>query len=175
MWSFRLIIFKPIVVIDGRGISCETALCWISLDFIDDKSTLVQVMAWCHQATSHYLSQCWLRSMSPYGVTRPQWVKQWRYYSLAIICWLKSSYNSVTQCGLVMPGTNELYIFMSLKKYLFYFLPYLQISSYLGRPSLATAVTSANKTPIQIIPSGNNPQVSEKFLIDWLIRSGDNA
>ena len=23
-------------------------------------STLAQVMAWCHQATSHYLSQCWL-------------------------------------------------------------------------------------------------------------------
>ena len=29
------------------------------LDFTDDQSTLVQVMAWCHQATSHYLSQCW--------------------------------------------------------------------------------------------------------------------
>ena len=29
-------------------------------------------MAWCRQATSHYLSQCWLRSMSPYGVTWPQ-------------------------------------------------------------------------------------------------------
>ena len=41
----------------------------------DDKSTLVQVMAWCHQATSHYLSQYWPSSMSPYGVTRPQWVK----------------------------------------------------------------------------------------------------
>ena len=41
----------------------------------DDKSTLVQVMAWCHQATSHYLSQCWPRSMSQYGVTRPHWVK----------------------------------------------------------------------------------------------------
>ena len=27
------------------------------------------------QATSHYLSQCWPRSMSPYGVTRPQWIK----------------------------------------------------------------------------------------------------
>ena len=26
-------------------------------------TTLVQVMAWCHQATSHYLSQCWPRSM----------------------------------------------------------------------------------------------------------------
>ena len=44
------------------------------LDLTDDKSTLVQVMAWCHQSTSHYLSQCWPRSMSPYGVTRPQWV-----------------------------------------------------------------------------------------------------
>ena len=38
-------------------------------------STLVQVMAWCRQATSHYLSQCWPRYVSPYGVTRPQWVK----------------------------------------------------------------------------------------------------
>ena len=39
------------------------------------KSTLVQVMTWCCQATSHYLSQCWPRSFSPYGVTRPQRVK----------------------------------------------------------------------------------------------------
>ena len=50
------------------------ALRWMSTDLTDDKSTLVQVMAWSHQATSHYLSQCWPRSMSPYGVTRPQWV-----------------------------------------------------------------------------------------------------
>ena len=40
----------------------------------DDKSTLVQVMAWCRQATSHYLSQCWPRYLSSYGMTRPQWV-----------------------------------------------------------------------------------------------------
>ena len=46
------------------------------LDLIDDKSTWVQVMAWCHQAPSHYLSQCWLRSMSLYGITRPQWVNE---------------------------------------------------------------------------------------------------
>ena len=32
-------------------------------------------MAWCRQAASHYLNQCWPRSMSPYGVTRPQRVK----------------------------------------------------------------------------------------------------
>ena len=74
-WNFRHVIFKQILVIDGWGISCEIALRWISLNLTDDKSTLVQVMAWCHQATSHYLSQCWLRSLSPYGVTRPQWVK----------------------------------------------------------------------------------------------------
>ena len=28
-----------------------------------------RLMAWCSQATSHYLNQCWHRSMSPYGVT----------------------------------------------------------------------------------------------------------
>ena len=46
--------------------------------FTDDKSTLVQIMAWCHQATSHYLSQCWPRSLLPYGVTRLQWVNTLR-------------------------------------------------------------------------------------------------
>ena len=39
-----------------------------------DKSTLVQVVAWCLQAASHYLSQCWPRSISPYGVIKPQLV-----------------------------------------------------------------------------------------------------
>ena len=57
-------------------VSCEIALRWLSLDLADDKSKLVQVMAWCRQATSHYLSQCWPRSLSPYGVTGPQWVKR---------------------------------------------------------------------------------------------------
>ena len=64
-----------ILVIDDWCISCEIAISWMSLDLTDDKSTLVQVMAWCRQATSHYLSQCWPRSMSPYGVIRSQWVK----------------------------------------------------------------------------------------------------
>ena len=34
-------------------------------------------MACFHQATNHYLRQCWPRSMSPYGVPRPQWVKHY--------------------------------------------------------------------------------------------------
>ena len=80
-WNFRYLIYKWISVIDGWGISDEIVLIitiWISLDFADDQSTLVQVMAWCRQATSHYLSQCWPRSLSPYGVTRPQWLKIWK-------------------------------------------------------------------------------------------------
>ena len=52
----------------------EIALRWIPLNTFDDKSALVQVKAWCHQATNHYLSQCWPRFMFPYGVSRTQWV-----------------------------------------------------------------------------------------------------
>ena len=75
-FNFRWEIFKLTLVNGGWGISYEIALRWMPLNLTDDKSTLVQVMAWCRQATSHYLSQCWPRSMSPYGVTRPQWVNQ---------------------------------------------------------------------------------------------------
>ena len=73
-YKFRYVIFKRILVIDGWGISCEITLIWMSLDLNDEKSTLVQVMAWCRQAPSHYLSQSWPRSLSTYGVTRPQGV-----------------------------------------------------------------------------------------------------
>ena len=73
--NFVQVIFKINLAIYGRSISSEIVLRWMSMDLTDDKSTLVQVMAWCHQATSHYLSHCWPRSMSPYGVPRPQWVK----------------------------------------------------------------------------------------------------
>ena len=67
--DFNKIIFKLILVNDGCDISSEIALRWTSLDLSDDKSTLFQVMAWCRQATSHYLNQCWPRSLPPYGVT----------------------------------------------------------------------------------------------------------
>ena len=62
-------------MIDGWCISGEIALRWKSLDLIDDDTApLVQVMALCRQTASHYLSQCWHRSVSLYGVTRLQWV-----------------------------------------------------------------------------------------------------
>ena len=57
-WYIRHVVFKQILVIHGWGISCEIVLIWMSLDLTDDQSTLVQVMAWCRQATSYYLSQC---------------------------------------------------------------------------------------------------------------------
>ena len=57
----------------------------LSLDLTNDKSTLVQAMARCRQATSHYLGQCWPRPMASCGVTKPQWVKQW--WCLQVLFW----------------------------------------------------------------------------------------
>ena len=73
---FQNVFFKLISWIDTLSNSCEIALRSMPQNPSDDKSTLVQVMAWCRQAASHYLSQCCPKSLSPYGVTRPQWVKQ---------------------------------------------------------------------------------------------------
>ena len=83
------------------------------LDLTDDKSTLVQVMAWCHQATSHYLSQCWPRPMSPFDVTRPEWVNSlqpsgaiWRHRTWSTLiqvmawCLMAPSYH-LNKCWLI--------------------------------------------------------------------------
>ena len=71
--------FNSLTLVNGGwGISYEIALRWMPQDLTDEKSTLVQVMAWCRQATSHYLSQCWPRSLSPYGVTTPNELKRLR-------------------------------------------------------------------------------------------------
>ena len=87
-FNFRYVIFKLTFVNGGWGISYEIALSCTPLDLTDDKSILVQVMAWCRQATSHYLSQCWPRSMSPYGVTRPQWY-HFRHNSIIAYCLIR--------------------------------------------------------------------------------------
>ena len=51
--EFEVGFFKLILVNGGWGISYEIAIRWMLLYFTDNKSTLVQVMAWCRQATSH--------------------------------------------------------------------------------------------------------------------------
>ena len=76
----------------------------MQLDFTADKSTLGQVMAWCRQATSHYLNQCRPRSMSPYGVTRSQRINSSFDYE-NVPC-----YNGTTLlgriCGVMMTSSN---------------------------------------------------------------------
>ena len=63
-------------MIVGWVISCEIIHRWMPLHLTDDKSTLVQVMAWCVPTTSHYLRPYWPSSMSPFGVTKLQWVNE---------------------------------------------------------------------------------------------------
>ena len=72
--SILKVLFLNLVLLIGifRS-SFDNALRWMSWDLTEDKSTLVQVMAWCRQATTYYLSQCWPRSVSPCGVTGAQW------------------------------------------------------------------------------------------------------
>ena len=100
----------------GWGISYVIALRWMPLDLT--KSTLLQVMAWCRQATSHYLSQCWPWSVSPNGVTRPQWVNIWHGFSnmasavASIVCSSPIYCHSDNRCRLnpfCWPALEELY------------------------------------------------------------------
>ena len=71
--NLESVIFKHMLRIKFMS-TCKIALRSLPQNLPNEKSTLVQVMAWCRQATSHYLSQCWPRSLLPYGITRPQWV-----------------------------------------------------------------------------------------------------
>ena len=68
-------------------------------DFIGDKSTLIQAMAWCHHASSHNLGQWWPISLLPYDVTRPQWLNPSGMNSAVIIpdmiCTVECRYNAV--------------------------------------------------------------------------------
>ena len=119
---FKTAIFNLVLLIGIFTSSKDNALRWMPRDLTDDKSTLVQVMAWCRQATSHYLSQCWPSYMSPYGVTRPQWVNRsssfkvfifqkqldmWfrRKHSLTLLAWpwvsLAPGYQAMIQVSLL--------------------------------------------------------------------------
>ena len=69
--NFTLVILKLISRTHILSIFSEPALRWMPQHLTDDSPTSVQIMAWYRHATNYYLSQCWPRSMSPYGVTRP--------------------------------------------------------------------------------------------------------
>ena len=71
--------------------SYDNVIRWMPQDLTAEKSTLGQVITWCHQAPSHCLTQCWPSSMSPYGVTRPQWVNMYTYVNKSHINTLRHS------------------------------------------------------------------------------------
>ena len=56
-FNFIFEIFQYTKVIAILSISCEIILRWMSADSIDDKKALVQLVAWCHQATSQSIDQ----------------------------------------------------------------------------------------------------------------------
>ena len=86
-------------MIAAWGISCEIDLIWMSLDLTDDQSG----MAWCRQAISHYMNQCWPRSLPPYGISRPQWVNL--YCIFCRVCISATSYICKPQSHYSLPQT----------------------------------------------------------------------
>ena len=73
--DLKHVISTHMLWINFMGTFYETVHKWMSQNTFDEKSTSIQVISLCRQTTSHYMSQCWLRSVSPYGATRSQWVK----------------------------------------------------------------------------------------------------
>ena len=56
--DFKIAIFNLVSLIGISGSAYDNTFRWMPQDE-DDKSLLVQVMAWCCQATRHYLKLCW--------------------------------------------------------------------------------------------------------------------
>ena len=76
----------------------------VPVGLIDNKSALLQVMAWCHQAADHYLNQWWPSSTIPFGITCSQWVN-WLWPGDAI-WWhrTRSTLAQVMACCLTAPS-----------------------------------------------------------------------
>ena len=84
---------------------------WMSQNTSDVNSTLVQVIGWCHQATRHYLRQCWPRTMSPFDVTRPQGTNT---HLLVMHGWCEciSSLKNLRHLGILHRATIHIIIIM---------------------------------------------------------------
>ena len=74
--NFKSIIFESNIKNSSRGTHYKILRMWMPENLTNEKARLFQVIAWCCQAISHYLNQCWSTFLSPYSVTRPQWVKE---------------------------------------------------------------------------------------------------
>ena len=109
--DFQNIIFKLIIQNSGSNTHYEIAFWWLLENITDEKSILVYVTAWFQQATSHYLNQYWTRSISPNGVTKPQWIKLYVTFMCNLcdsvsLCW-STSYIRSWHDGCSLPGTTR--------------------------------------------------------------------
>ena len=127
--NLKSTIFETIIHNSMLGKHCGIAFRIKPQNLSDMKSTLVWVMVWCLQATSHYLNQCWPMSMSPYNITRPQWVNDfclmapnhhlnqcwllvgvalWQSYGEAANHYQFMSENHILKLNYYLPGVDEL-------------------------------------------------------------------
>ena len=98
--NFKSTIFKLIIQNSSLGTHCEIALMLMPQNLTDETLTLVQLIAWSRQARNHYLSQCSPRSVSPYGITKPQWVNSSPPSAAYMIQWIESALIQIMACRL---------------------------------------------------------------------------
>ena len=72
-YNLELLNFKLILMTDTMSISRDIARRRMPQDLTNGYSMLAQVLAWCRQATSHYLNQCWSIFMSSRAEFRAGW------------------------------------------------------------------------------------------------------
>ena len=144
-------------MIDGWGISCEIAIRWMSLDLNDDKATLVQVMAWCCQATSHYLSQCWPRFMMSYAITSHNELTDTRSIPYMLMPWFRGNIHDkhLSCSGLInnliisMTVNHVQYIFKHGKIIIFIFIKWFLNVTQTETHIVSVALWYANLVPIK--------------------------
>ena len=93
------------------SISREPALKWMQQNSFDDESSLVHAMAWCRQATSNHLSQCW----PPHVVIRSRWMKllrvhYWNFGNNTVLLILYSNDSMKSQLAIVMTARPSWFV-----------------------------------------------------------------
>ena len=96
-------------------------------------------MAWCHQPSSYYVIQCWPRSMSLYGITRPQWVAN----LIALwLTWQLDSFNRWQAIAWTSDCIVHLWIYASsgFNRLTFVFMQFLH--NYMCLPNITIAIST---------------------------------
>ena len=143
-------------------------------------------MAWCHQATSHYLSQCWARSMASLGHNELRPVYSIMVISCHITCkaslwsWYKITWleveNMLSTCHVVLLYTSELPC--PARYYLFDILPENLLGYLQGKLRAwpikfhwtlwICVIDNWNKASLKNLKSGHDKNVSATIHIDMI-------